>query len=598
MALDGFVVRSLVHELGSCIGGRIGKIHQPTASDVVLQIRAQGTNWRLLLSASPTYPRLHMTDGQYTNPQEAPMFCMLLRKYFEGAIIEAIEQVDFERIVRIRARQRDELGDMSVKTIVIELMGRHSNIIIVDPASGTIVDGIHHVTPAISSYRVVMPGSAYVAPPDQGKAHPLETDKAQFMQLMRVDAEAGAAESADAALGANAAEQRLVQRFSGVSPLAARELVHRALGADGAAVRREIDPEALWRAFDGVMAQMRRHAYEPNIATTAAGKSYFSVIALTHLAVTTVEPFATPSECLESYFGDKAQRDTVKQRTADLLRFLQNERNKNVKKLVKLRETLDEAKDADRFRIQGELLTAYLHQLKKGDKEAHVVNYYDPEQQTLAIALDPLLTPSENAQRYFKRYTKSRNSLVVVAKQMSETEDEIRYLETLLQQLDDATLADIEEIRAELAEQGYIRKRGGKKDLKKKKTDLPALTRFTSSEGVTIYVGKNNTQNEYVTNRLAEPMDTWLHTKDIPGSHVVIRSQTFGEATLHEAAQLAAYYSQAKMSSRVPVDYTLIRHVRKPSGAKPGFVIYDHQKTLFVTPDEQAIKALKQEAKA
>ncbi|MBO9609116.1 MAG: NFACT family protein, partial [Paenibacillaceae bacterium] len=236
-----------------------------------------------------------------------------------------------------------------------------------------------------------------------------------------------------------------------------------------------------------------------------------------------------------------------------------------------------------------------LHTLKKGDKQAVVVNYYDEDQATLAIPLDPLLSPSENAQKYFRRYNKSKTSLTAAAQQLSETHEEIRYLDTVLQQLDNAGLADIEEIRAELAEQGYVRRRAGKKDAKKQKAAKISVTRFTSSEGVAIYVGKNNTQNEYVTNRMAEANDTWLHTKDIPGSHVVIRSQSFGEPTLHEAAQLAAYFSQAKMSANVPVDYTLIRHVRKPNGAKPGYVIYDNQKTLFVTPDEQQIKTLKQE---
>lgn len=584
MALDGLVVRALVHELARCVGGRIGKIHQPTENDIVLNIRAQGNNWRLLMSASPTYPRLHLTDSAFPNPQEAPMFCMLLRKHFEGAILESIEQVDSERIVRLQARQRDELGDLSVKTIVVELMGRHSNIIIVDPATGTIVDGIHHVTPAISSYRIVMPGSSYVAPPDQGKTSPLAADRVSFLAAM----------DGGGALDDKAAAQWLVQHYDGISPLVAQEIAYRAGREPNAGPIGAIEPQALWLAFDGMMADVRKHEYSPAIVTTSSGKTMFSVVRLTH-AFGDELPFATVSECLESYYGDKALRDTVKQRTSDLHRFLQNEKSKNVKKLGKLEETLEEAKDADKYRIRGELLTASLHTLKKGDTEATVVNYYDEDQATLAIPLDPLLTPSENAQKYFRRYNKSKNSLTAAARQLTETHEEIRYLDTLLQQLDNAGLADIEEIRAELAEQGYVRRRAGKKDAKKKKADKISVARFTSSEGVAIYVGKNNTQNEYVTNRMAEANDTWLHTKDIPGSHVVIRSQSFGEPTLHEAAQLAAYFSQAKMSANVPVDYTLIRHVRKPNGSRPGFVIYDNQKTLFVTPDEQLIKSLKQE---
>ncbi|MDF2660608.1 MAG: fibronectin-binding protein, partial [Paenibacillus sp.] len=261
--------------------------------------------------------------------------------------------------------------------------------------------------------------------------------------------------------------------------------------------------------------------------------------------------------------------------------------------LEKLRDTIEDAKEADSFRILGELLTASLHLAQRGDKSIEVINYYDEDQKPLEIELDPQLTPSENAQRYFKKYTKLRNSVSAVQEQIEAADIEITYLDTLLAQLDRATLGDIEGIRDELVEQGYLRDRGGKKGkAKKKKTDKPLLTCYTSGEGIPIYVGKNNIQNEYLTNRLAQPNDTWLHTKDIPGSHVVIRADTFGETTLHEAAMLAAYYSQAKSSSQVPVDFTLIRHVRKPNGSKPGYVIYERQKTLFVTPDDEAVKSM------
>ena len=253
---------------------------------------------------------------------------------------------------------------------------------------------------------------------------------------------------------------------------------------------------------------------------------------------------------------------------------------------------MNDAKDADQYRILGELLTASLHAVNKGDMELVTVNYYDEQQTSIRILLDPLLTPSDNAQRYFKKYTKMKNSLKIVEEQMEQTRQEIVYLEALLQQLSTASLQDIEEIRDELTEQGYLKDRS-KKNRKKKKKDKPSLSCFTSSEGIAIYVGKNNTQNEYLTNRLAGSGDTWLHTKDIPGSHVVIRGESCSDQTLLEAAQLAAYYSQAKASSQVPVDYTLIKHVHKPSGAKPGFVIYVNQKTLYVTPDENKIKQMK-----
>lgn len=575
MSLDGIVTRSIVHELQAAVGGRINKIHQPSPNDIVIQLRSAGGGRRLLLSANATYPRVQFTDQSYPNPLEAPMFCMLLRKHCEGGVIEAISQVGMERIIHIDVRQRDELGDVSLKRLVIELMGRHSNIILLDPASGAQLDGIHHVTPAISSYRIVMPGFTYTEPPQQHKLDPLTIGKEEFLEARR---------QADID---NPGSGWLVGAFSGISPLIAGEIYFRAYGGEDAE-----DPglEKLWTAFNQLMEEIREHRYSPMIGENASGKSVFSAVRLTMLQGE-VRSYGSISDCMEDYFGEKALRDTVKQKTSDLLRFLQNERNKNIKKLSNLEQDLAEADDAERYRIWGELLLPSLHSISKGDKSAELVNYYDEEQRTETIPLDPLLTPSENAQRYFKKYNKFKNSLAVIEEQLVKTREEIAYFDGVLQQLSDATLSDIDEIREELVQQGYLRDRS-KKGKKKKKNDRPTLHVYTSSEGFEMLVGKNNLQNEYVTNRLAAPNDTWLHTKDIPGSHVVIRGTGFGDPTLNEAAQLAAYFSQAKQSSSVPVDCTLIRHVRKPSGAKPGFVIYDHQRTLFVTPDEPLVKSL------
>ncbi|MDQ0914135.1 NFACT family protein [Paenibacillus sp. V4I5] len=581
MALDGLVLHAIIHELQMCVGGRINKIHQPTENDVIMHIRAQGQNVKLLLSANPTYPRVQITEQSSLNPMDAPMFCMLLRKYCESGVIEAVEQIGMERVIRLQIRHRDELGDMSTKHIIVEIMGRHSNIILLDPATETILDGIHHVTPAISSYRIVMPGSKYVTPPEQDKQNPLEADASTFQHALIQDP--GEEESKEKP------EQKLVAAFSGLSPLIAKEIVFRSR-QDGNNEQGD-DLAALWTAFDGVMTAVRQHHYEPVIVEQeGTGKLFFAMTPLTHITGISTS-YATPSDCLEHFYGDKAERDTVKQRVADLLRFLHNEANKNVKKLEKLQETVDDSKEADKYRILGELLTASLHMIKRGDREVEIINYYDEDQALIKIKLDPLLNPSENAQRYFKKYTKMKNSTAIVEEQIAQTHQEITYLNSLLQQLSVASLTDIEEIRDELMEQGYVRDRN-KKQRKKKKKDKPALACYLSSEGVPIYVGKNNTQNEYLTNRLASSMDTWLHTKDIPGSHVVIRSDSFSETTLLEAAQLAAYFSQAKHSSQVPVDYTAIKHVHKPNGSKPGFVIYVNQKTLFVTPDENMIKQM------
>jgi predicted ribosome quality control (RQC) complex YloA/Tae2 family protein len=568
MSLDGIVTRALVHELQACVKARIHKIYQPTDNELIMHVRGQGVNGKLLLSAHPSMPRIHWTDQPWANPQEPPMFCMLLRKYCEGGVIEAIRQIGLERIVEIDIRHRDELGDSSLKKIVLEIMGRHSNLILLDPITGIIHDGIRHVTPAISSHRVVLPGSAYVSPPSQDKVNPLEQSKAAFDTVM-------------ASKDDSTVSSLLLNAYTGLSPLITREIAYRA----------NEQRDQAWTIFHRVMEQVAANSYEPNLVLTDDGKALFSAIKLTH-AQGEIQAFATMNQCLEIYYRDKASRDLVRQRTTDLNRFLLNEMAKNEKKQLKLSDTLAEADEADLVRRMGELLTAHLHAFKRGDKSVDVVDYYEEEQPTISIALDPLLTPNENAQRYFRKYNKLKNSRAIVAEQMQATETEIQYLASVLQGLESATPADIGEIREELIEQGYIRERGIKRGTKKKKKDTPAILCYTSSEGIPIYVGKNNTQNDYVTNRLAMSSDTWLHTKDIPGSHVLIRGQEYGDATLQEAAVLAAYYSKARESSSVPVDYTRVRNVRKPNGAKPGFVIYDGQKTLFVTPDEAMIQQM------
>jgi predicted ribosome quality control (RQC) complex YloA/Tae2 family protein len=575
MSLDGIVTRALVHELQACTGARIAKIYQPTEHEIVLHLRGRSGGGRLLLSAHPSMPRLHWTQQTWENPSEPPMFCMLLRKHCEGGIIESIRQDGLERIVWLDVRHRDELGDSSIKRLVLEIMGRHSNLILMDPATGQIHDGIRHVTPAVSGYRVILPGASYVAPPSQHKRDPLTESEAGFRERV------GSAACGEGALDPKAAASALVDVYTGISPLTAREIAHRAGG----------DVRGLWPAFRTAIMDAAAHRYEPNQVVLAGGKTLFSALALTH-AEGAVHSFASMNECLESYYRDKAERDLVRSRTADLSRWLGNEIAKNEKKLGKLEETLRESEEADKLRRIGELLTSQLHLVRRGDESVVITDYYEEDQPSVEVALDPQLTPAENAQRYFRKYNKLKNSKAAVEQQIAAARDEIVYLESVLQGLETAGPADIEEIREELAEQGYIRHHGEKRGAKKRKKEAPSVLCYTSSEGIAIYVGKNNVQNDYLTNRLGSPSDTWLHTKDIPGSHVLIRGEHYGDATLREAATLAAYYSKARASSNVPVDYTRIRNVRKPSGAKPGFVIYEGQKTLYVTPDEALVQSL------
>lgn len=568
MAFDGMFVYAITEELKEELKqGKISKIYQPYERELVLHIRAQGKSHKLFISANPSYPRIHLTEETYQNPQDAPMFCMLLRKHLEGGNIVEIKQVEIERVIYIDVRSRDELGDTSMKRLIIEIMGRHSNIILIDPERNMILDSIHHVTHAINQHRVLLPGREYVSPPEQHKLHPFKID--QDTVIKRINFNEGKLDS------------QLVQQFSGISPLLAREILDQV----GLATR-----ESLSDSFFTVVNKIKKNEIQPAI-TESNGKANFYLFPLLHLKGEH-RTFPTISKMLEKYFHGKAERDRVKQKAHDFSKFITNEKNKNDKKIKKLEKTREDSQKADHYKLCGELLTAYMHQVHRGDTSIEVVNYYDEENSTLEIPLDPRATANENAQAYFKKYSKAKKSIEVIEEQIKLTQAEIEYFETLLQQLEQASPRDVEEIREELIEGKYLRDRSKQKK-KKKKEVKPQVESYFSSEGTEILVGKNNKQNEFLTNRLGRVNDTWLHTKDIPGSHVVIRSDQFSEATLLEAAQLAAYYSKSGSSSQVPVDYTLIKHVKKPSGAKPSYVIYDHQKTVYVTPTEELVEEMR-----
>ncbi|MGH0428327.1 Rqc2 family fibronectin-binding protein [Bacillus hominis] len=568
MAFDGLFTRAITHEIANSLQtGRISKIYQPSKYEVLLHIRANGKNQKLILSSHPTYARMHLTNQNYDSPALPPMFCMLLRKHLEGGFIEKIEQIDLERIIQITVRSRNEIGDESVKTLVIEIMGRHSNIILVDTKTNVILDSLKHVSLAVNRHRTVYAGAEYVAPPAQHKVNPLliETED-DFIRPLDF-------------LSGNM-DKQLVGAFMGISPLFAKEVVKKAGMAN---------EKALSEAFFSLQKPLLTHQYVPAMIT-ANGKEFFYLFPLSHLQGNE-KTFSSVSELLDRFFFGKAERDRVKQQAHDLERFMQNEKTKNEKKLIKLEKTLQDAGKADKYQLFGELLTANMYALKKGDKDIEVVNYYDENGGTVKITLNPLKTPSENAQRYFQKYQKAKNSVAIVEEQIVKTNEEILYFDSLLQQMEAASSKDIEEIREELAEEGYVRSRKTKNA--KKKPTKPVLDKYLSSDGTEIFVGKNNKQNDYLTTKFSRRDEIWLHTKDIPGSHVVIRSLEPTEETLHEAAKIAAYYSKAKDSSSVPVDFTKVRHVKKPSGAKLGFVTYDNQQTLYVTPDADTVMKLK-----
>lgn len=568
MAFDGIVTNAVTNELKQLLlGGRILKIYQPTSTELIFQIRNNRINHHLLLSAHSSYARIHLTETKLQNPTQPPMFCMVLRKYLIGNFIEDINQYENERIIEIHFSGVNEIGDQENKKLIIEIMGKHSNIILLNEDKGHIIDSIKHISPYQSRYRTVLPGHSYIYPPSQNKENPFNLDQAKIESILN-EAEDMSAKT-------------LVQHFMGISPLIAEEVV---LRADDRSI------QAIVNQFIKLINKTKNKEFSPVLYSD--DKEDFHVMELTQFKGNK-QYFKQVSELLDYFYADKAERDRVKQQVGDLTRLIKNELDKNIRKIKKQEQSLRKAERADFYQKQGELLTAHLHLVKKGDHQVTVVDYYDPNQAEMIIELNPNKTPSENAQNFFKTYQKLKTSKSKLAKEIQRAKLEIDYFERLLQQLETARLDDIEEIRAELREEGYLKEKR-KANKQKQKATKPSPEKFVATDGTTIYVGRNNKQNDYLTTKMAHAKDIWLHAKDIPGSHVLIRSHSPSEATLLEAAQLAALFSKASASSSVPVDYTEVRHVRKPNGAKPGYVIYDQQKTLFVTPDRKIIDLLKQ----
>lgn len=560
MAFDGLFTIAMTTELQQLVTGRISKIHQPNAQEILMHIRAQGQNFKLLFSVHPSYSRVQITNETIDNPAQPPLFCMVLRKHLEGGIIQSVKQHETDRIIIFKIQSKNEIGDDITREIHMEVMGRHSNLLLIDPTRNLILESIKHLSPSMNSYRTILPGQPYIAPPAQNKHHPLEYSEALLNVIQ----------------SANESKE-IVEQISGFSPLHAKELLHR---FQNGANRVEIYKEYM-KEFEQGGAAIQ--------IVESGGKTYYSPNELTHLEGDKFRE-KTLGDLLDRVYFAKAERDRVKQQAGDLERWLQNELNKLKLKMKKLQKDFEQAEKLDTFQLYGELLMANAYALEKGLTEVELVNYYDEDQKTVIIPLDTRKTPTQNAQSYYNRYTKAKTALQKIEQQFEITKDDIAYFELLLQQVMQASPTDIEEIREELMEQGLLKARASKK---KKKPLKPTPEKFIASDGTEISVGKNNKQNDFVTFKLAKKSDTWLHTKDIPGSHVVIHSDDPSEVALLEAANLAAYFSKARDSASVPVDYTVIKQVKKPSGAKPGFVIYFEQTTLFVTPDEEKIRQMK-----
>ena len=584
MPYDGSVVYSIVSELRQRIlSGKVDKVYQPEKDEIILSIRTYGETHKLLLSSSPVYPRVHLTRESKANPQTPPAFCMLLRKHLTGGRIIDIKQPNYERIVEIEFECIDELGYSNKKSVIVEIMGRHSNIIFIDKESNKVIDSIKRVSFEVSSVREILPGKLYELPPAGDRRSPLEETKNGFIQEM------------DSITTPTKAEKYLMKVYNGISPAAAREVCQIAGILQDSDIL-ELDPkkrENYYDAFLSFFNNLTEDRLKPNMVFDNDRPLDFYCFELMQYADFEVKHFDTMSIACESFYGQKDRKDRLKQKTGDLNKIINSRLDRCFKKLEILQNELAEANTLEKYKIYGDLITSNLHAMDKGEEKVRLVNYYSEDCEEIDIPLDNMLTPVQNAQRYYKHYNKAKNAQILIKTQLEDNRNEILYLETQLDNLDKCTEeAEINEIRTELAEQGYIRSKVTKAS-KHIKPSKPM--HFVSSDGIDIFVGKNNVQNDFLTLKLSSSNDTWLHTKNTPGSHVIIKNSgaQIPTATLDEAANLAAYYSKGKSSSNVPVDYTPRKNVKKPSGAKPGMVIYENYKTVYITPDEEKINTMK-----
>ena len=549
MSFDGFFLHHMVEELRrELVNGRIQKINQPFEQELVLQIRSNRQSHRLLLSAHPVFGRIQLTQTTFENPAQPSTFIMVLRKYLQGAVIESIEQVENDRIVEITVSNKNEIGDHIQATLIIEIMGKHSNILLVDKSSHKILEVIKHVGFSQNSYRTLLPGSIYIAPPSTESLNPFTVKDEKLFEILQTQ---------------KLTAKNLQSLFQGLGRDTANELesllVHDKLST-----------------FRNFFVQETK----PFLTETS-----FSPVPFSNQVG---EPFTSLSDLLDTYYKDKAERDRVKQQASELIRRVENELQKNRHKLKKQEKELLATDNAEEFRQKGELLTTFLHQVPNDQDQVTLDNYYT--NQPITIALDKALTPSQNAQRYFKRYQKLKEAVKYLTELIEETKATILYLESVETVLNQAGLEEIAEIREELIQTGFIRRRQREKIHKRKKPE-----QYLASDGKTIiYVGRNNLQNEELTFKMARKEELWFHAKDIPGSHVVISGNLDpSDEVKTDAAELAAYFSKGRLSNLVQVDMIEVKKLNKPTGGKPGFVTYIGQKTLRVTPDPEKIASMK-----
>ena len=576
MPLDAICLRAVVDEIRPQLAGnRIEKIQQPSRDQIVLVLRGSR---RLLLNAGANQPRIHMTAQLRDNPAQPPMFCMLLRKYIGNGRIVDVEQAPLERVVTLTIDAMDELGEMSRYRLVLECMGRHSNLILVAP-EGHVIDCMRRVDFEMSQQRQVLPGLFYHLPPAQEKLSPLTVEGEEFQRLLAI------------CPPETPLDRWLLDTFTAISPLIARELVFRACGSTDA--RAQEEKGRLWDVFAAWQKSVNEGFMTPQILLRDGKYSDFTYLAVQqygrYVACREEESF---SVLLDGFYEGREQAERVRQKGQDLLKTVTNARDRVRRKIALQEKEYAQTQDRDKLRVCGELLTANFYRMERGASKVTVENYYEPECPSVEIRLDPRLSPQENAAKYFKQYNKAKTAEKILTEQLHKGREELAYLESVLQQLSQAEAEqDFNDIRAELTDGGYIRSRG-KKQPGFQRASKPR--EFRSSTGLRILVGRSNRQNDQLTGKLAGPRDIWLHTQKIHGSHVILCTEGAepDAKSLEEAAMLAAYYSQGREGGKVPVDYTPVRYVKKPSGARPGMVVYTTYQTMYVSPDGELVKRL------
>ncbi len=585
MPLDALCLSGLVYELQTAlVGAKIDKIHQPGRDEVVMALRAGAGNVKLLLSANPSHPRPQLTELARENPDVPPMFCMRLRKHLTGGRILEITQPPLERVVEFRIEALDELGDRVERRLVLEAMGRHSNLILLD-GEGRIMDCLRRVDGDMSARRQVLPGLFYHLPPVQEKLDPTA--------LSREELEQRAAE----APGETRADQWLLDTFGGLSPLICRELAQQAGGAVGVRLA-DLGPVGRRRLVDRMeelLSSVRKKTFTPYLITIERRPKDFTFLPITQYGQEAeLIPYPTFSALLDRFYEQRESLERVKQRGQDLIRAVTNTRNRTARKLGNQEKELAITRERERLRQFGDLITANLYAVGRGMEQLRAVDFYDPEGREVEIPLNPRLTPQQNAAHYYKEYHKAKTAEEMLTLQLEKGRRELDYLDSVLETI---TLAegerDLQEIRQELTDTGYLRRQSKAKDKGKRIVSKPM--EFRSSAGLRISVGKNNTQNDLLTCKQAFKSDVWLHTQKIHGSHVILWTEGNppDPQSLHEAAALAAWFSQARESGKVPVDYTPVKYVKKPAGARPGMVVYTTYETAWVTPDEALVKGLR-----